>query len=276
MTSPIVPNPDSANHLKRCSECGENKSATTEFFYSNKDASDGLSNPCKICRQDRQRRYAQRPEVQERIRVYRATVEQQPDVKERRRQGDREYSNRPDVRAKRLQRYKSEEYRAQHREYKRRPEYKAQERKYNARPDVAKRRSERLAIYWSTEAFRQKNKLKRQIRRTREENLPVAYSPDDWQRALDFFGGCCAVCGRQPGLWNVIAADHWIPINSDSCPGTVPWNIVPLCHDKRGGSGGCNNSKRDKPAGEWLVEKYGKRKGAAILRRIEVYLESRK
>ena len=68
-----------------------------------------------------------------------------------------------------------------------------------------------------------------------------------------------------------MAMDHWIPIVSPDCPGTVPWNIVPLC----GGAGGCNNSKSDRNAAEWLIGKFGKRKGRAILRKIEAFLDSR-
>jgi hypothetical protein len=59
---------------------------------------------------------------------------------------------------------------------------------------------------------------------------------------------------------------------SPSCPGTVPWNTVPLCH----GVGGCNNQKNDSDATKWLIGKFGKRKGLAILKRIEAFLDSRK
>lgn len=84
------------------------------------------------------------------------------------------------------------------------------------------------------------------------------------------FGGRCAVCERPPGLWHTIAADHWTPISSPDCPGTVPSNIVPLCH----GVDGCNNSKHDRDAAEWLSETRGKRQANKIIARIEGYFES--
>lgn len=109
-------------------------------------------------------------------------------------------------------------------------------------------------------------------RAAEKRGLCADFTLQDWNAALDYFDNHCAACGRQPGLWHTLAMDHWIPLSSQDCPGTVPWNMVPLCH----GQGGCNNSKHKRNARVWLIDKFGKRKGMAILRRIETYLESRK
>lgn len=109
-------------------------------------------------------------------------------------------------------------------------------------------------------------------RLARKHSLPDTFTAADWQRVFDHFGGCCAACGRQPGLWHTLAADHWVPLTSPDCPGTVAWNIVPLCH----GNGGCNNTKNAKNPSEWVIERFGKRKGRAILKRIEAFLDSRR
>lgn len=96
------------------------------------------------------------------------------------------------------------------------------------------------------------------------------FTTQEWKRALRYFNGCCAVCGRQgKDLFGVIkiAADHWIPLNSPNCPGTVATNILPLCH----GLGGCNNKKRDVLPEQWLIEQFGKRKAGQIIQRIEGY-----
>jgi hypothetical protein len=74
---------------------------------------------------------------------------------------------------------------------------------------------------------------------------------------------------RPAGLWHQITPDHWIPLASPDCPGTVPENIIPLCF----GSGGCNNSKKAKDGYEWLLQRYGKRKACVILKRIQAYFE---
>ena len=106
--------------------------------------------------------------------------------------------------------------------------------------------------------------------RARKRGLPAAFSDADWLRATAYFGGCCAVCGRPPGLWHTMAQDHWIPLTSPECPGTIPCNILPLCH----GIEGCNNSKGDRDPVKWLTWKYGKSKANVILERIRAYFAS--
>lgn len=106
---------------------------------------------------------------------------------------------------------------------------------------------------------------RRRLRGSRSQ--PIAFRSEDWKYALRYFDGCCAVCGRPPGLWHSIAMDHWIPLSSPDCPGTIPTNIVPLCH----GLDGCNNSKCNRNAEEWLVERYGAIKAKKILHRIQAY-----
>jgi ribosomal protein L37AE/L43A len=91
----------------------------------------------------------------------------------------------------------------------------------------------------------------------RKRSLPHAFTEQDWERALEYWGHKCAVCGRPRGLWHTLAADHWIPLTHSECPGTVPTNIVPLCH----GEGGCNNSKGKKMPDAWLAERLGEKPG---------------
>jgi hypothetical protein len=107
-------------------------------------------------------------------------------------------------------------------------------------------------------------------RRTRKKGLPSAFTGEDWLRSLNYFNGCCAVCGhplRDLFGMHTAAADHWIPLSSPNCPGTVPTNIVPLCH----GEGGCNNTKHASEPVEWLARTFGKRRAKTILNRIEAY-----
>lgn len=125
--------------------------------------------------------------------------------------------------------------------------------------------------------YRQENKhLSRNSshrRRARERCLPQEFTVKDWQNCLEYWHGCCAVCGRQfNNLFgtHTAAADHWIPVNHPDCPGTIPANIVPLCH----GRGGCNNRKQNRNAEQWLKEMFGKTKAASILKRIQAYFDS--
>ena len=91
----------------------------------------------------------------------------------------------------------------------------------------------------------------------RKRSLPHSFTQQDWERALEYWGYRCAVCGRPRGLWHTLAADHWIPLTHPDCPGTVPTNIIPLCH----GEGGCNNSKGKKMPDAWLEERLGQKQG---------------
>ena len=110
-------------------------------------------------------------------------------------------------------------------------------------------------------------------RRTTEKSLPYQFSQAAKQRMMDYFGHKCAACGRSAGLWLIIAIDHWIPISSSNCPGTVTTNLIPLCHATRDGEGGCNGRKKNRDPKQWIVEQFGKRRAREILKRIEAYFE---
>lgn len=120
---------------------------------------------------------------------------------------------------------------------------------------------------------RSKARAKTSRRRAIRKALPANFTDEHWQYALDYFHGCCAVCGRPLNdLFgeHTAAMDHWIPLSSPDCSGTIPENIVPLCH----GVDGCNNSKSNKMPEDWLIQKFGKRKAREILSRIEAYFNS--
>lgn len=101
----------------------------------------------------------------------------------------------------------------------------------------------------------------------RKRNLPTAFTARDWENALEYWEHRCAICERPRGLWHTLAQDHWVPLTSPDCPGTVPTNILPLCH----GTDGCNNSKGKKLPGPWLREKLGARRAGRKLREIQDY-----
>lgn len=143
--------------------------------------------------------------------------------------------------------------------------YKQHTRRYlDKHPDKRRETEQRYRL-----ANPDKEKIKIHRRRARLLNLPNVFTAANWQRALDYFGGCCAYCGNPPGLFNpmILVVEHFVPLSNPNCPGTVPENIVPACKS-------CNSSKQDKPHQAWLVEKFGKRKASIILKRIEDYFAS--
>jgi hypothetical protein len=101
----------------------------------------------------------------------------------------------------------------------------------------------------------------------RKRGLPDSFTEEQWHFALTYWQHCCAVCGSQESFWTTFAADHWIPLASPNCPGTVATNIIPLCHGGRG----CNNSKNASEPHAWLVKRLGARKAAKIEKAITTY-----
>jgi len=132
----------------------------------------------------------------------------------------------------------------------------------DANPGRTKERIKR----WATENPDRRS-ANEQRRRARKLSLSDDFTPQDWRFALDYFKGCCAVCGRPPGLFHALAMDHWIPLYSPQCKGTIPTNIVPLCD----GSGGCNQSKNRRNPEKWLTDTFGKKQSKVILAKIQEF-----
>lgn len=245
--------------IKQCVICG----ATFEGYstVNKKTCSPGCSKERK--RQYHQQYYAD-PERKERILQYRATPEHKermrqygiqrratPERKERMRQQIEQWYADPENKERKLQRDKQR--RAT-------PEYRERERERRATPE-----------------YREWARINVANRNARKRNLPNTLTPTQWQSALDYFHGCCAVCGRQMNdMFGEFTAamDHWIPLayEGDDNPGTVAGNIVCLCH----GVGGCNNSKNSTMPDVWLRRKYSEHKARQIEQRIETYVASEK
>lgn len=249
--------------LKRCSKgrkClhpeGPQLLATQAYFHRNSSAKDGLNCACKECAK--------------------AALKEQH-RKHRRR--DTEYSkawrqaNPAKVRARKKREYEKhhEKIRAKVKKWR---EQNPQKANANIKAWHKRHPGKRREI-GRTYVKRHPDKINANTikYRTKKRGLPCDFGIQEWQHALNYFNGCCAVCGRPPGLWHTLARDHWIPITSPDCPGTIPANIVPLCHSLKDGENGCNNSKNNRDPVEWLTAKYGKRKAAQILKRIETYFE---
>lgn len=104
-------------------------------------------------------------------------------------------------------------------------------------------------------------------RRARQRQLPDTFTVEEQAFMMQYWHHACAICGNEAGLWWTLANDHWIPITSPDCPGTVADNMLPLCH----GTGGCNNSKCDKEPLTWLSTRVSPRDAKRILKAIDTY-----
>lgn len=216
---------------KRCCVCQEDFPATVEYFHPRPDSPDGLRNNCRVCQNKRSKKY--HADNTDDLKAYHLKYYQENRDRLQQKQRDYEAQNRERAR-KRVRLWKL------------------------ANPERVKNR----------EARNQASAISRRIRReARKSALPDNFTPQDWRFAIDYFGGRCAACGRPPGLFHTLAADHFMALSSLGCPGSVPANIVPLCH----GVDGCNNSKFTADPEEWLIRKFGKKQGKAILAKIQEF-----
>lgn len=262
--------------LKTCTQCGQSKPATPEYFTRTKSTKDGLHTQCKECKQKNDR--ARWAENADELNAKRR--ESYPERADNRNAYHKEWraKNQEGQRAKKKAAYwadpeadkaRSRAWRDANKEY--RAKKASEYAKANREKIQAKQRKweaenrERL-----NEQRRPKRRINQNNREARKLSLPNTFTEADWQTCLDYFGGACAVCGRAPGLFYSLAMDHWVPLSNPDCPGTVVENIVPLCH----GWGGCNNSKHSKDANAWLTEKFGKEKAKAVMKKIRAYFKS--
>lgn len=248
-----------------CRICGYWKPISD--FQKNSRCPEGVTYLCRICDnlQSMERYRANRDKRMETMRKHRAehieelrVYDRARNKTEHRREYDKQRSRR---------RRKTTEYREARRQYQSRDKWRSFFREYQKTPQSrAYMRAYRKLHPEQTKAVQIR-------RRARVRCLPNTFSSRDWIKCLEYWGNSCAVCGRA-GDDITLAADHWIPIADPrpDNPGTVPQNILPLCHGKNG----CNTLKNDNDPVEWLEKRFGKHKARQILARIEAYFASLK
>jgi hypothetical protein len=244
--------------------------ATSEYFNRCKYVEDGLHNYCRECQRIYRKQYREKNLERERenFRVfYQQNVQQQ-------RQRVRDYYQ-AHAEEKRAYRKKYYSQNIQHNKEYHKKRYAANRDKQielarewrRANPDKKREQGRR----WQRQN-RDKVKASYNRRRARKLDLPYDFSATDWKYALEYWGNRCAICGRSEQDGCKLVADHWIPLNydRDHNPGTVPWNILPLCH----GPNSCNNRKHDKHPELWLLEMFDETEARQKLSEIEIFFQS--
>lgn len=251
MTTDFTTDPTPTKH---CSKCNRDLPATNEYFSRSKRTWDGLHSICKKC--DSARSSAYQKANKERVNAKnRDWYGRNPGNNAERKRKDRAAN--PDKFRERSRRYRESNL----------------EKAKNAIRDWAKRNKDRVDANRKRYKAEKPEAVKaiKQRYRARKAGLPDSFSKAEWQHALDYFGGCCAVCGRPlMGMLHKAHCDHWIPLSDPSCPGSIARNLLPLC----GGVDGCNNSKGGKHPDLWLTEKLGKRKAKQVKKKIQAYFDS--
>lgn len=233
--------PDPTTDTRFCRTCGIEYPLTSDYWHKDKTNKSGFSYSCKEC------------------------------AKARTRQWTADNSERNKARSKARYVAKKPEYQA----YRKRNADKIREEKRawrKANPDLVKKhksesqKRHRAAANARSRKFAHANPVKIRIgverRRARKRSLPDTYTSDEWLFALQYFGHACAYCGSPERL----TADHFIPLNSPDCPGTVADNMIPACHI-------CNSGKCDNDPVAWLVERFGDERAHEILSIIGAYSE---
>lgn len=276
---------------KKCTICERDLLCTKEFYRTHPTGLYGFRSICKDCQIKRAREKRNTVEEKAKIKQRESTPEyrayrreymrqrrQDPSFREQARIRALEYSRRPEVIAKNKERYNDPSVkkviRSRQREYQRRDYVKEKNKKYAERDT----RKSYIQRYRKTEKGHSLLAIGRVKRRTREAEIPFCFSKDDWNKCLRWWDYRCCICGKTVGLWHTIAIEHWIPVSDKrpDNPGTVPWNIVPMCHARPGmpaGKSCCNNSKSSHDPETWLAKRVGKRKAKRVLKRVYEYFE---
>lgn len=250
---------------KHCSKCGNEYPATNVYFYPKKGSKYNLSSNCRECIKSRSREYRSanpdkvremnhswylknREKANKTSQEWNATHPESFNASKRKwRNANIEHSREYHRNWRAANRDKSRSYSRKWKRLHYETALEIDRIRHRNKPDRAKA-----------------NDLRREARKLM---LPASYTADDWNRSLSFFGYTCAYCGRQRGLWNPMTADHFIPLSSPECPGTVPSNMIPACRS-------CNSSKNDANPIGWVITKFGARKAKKILNRIRAYIDS--
>jgi 5-methylcytosine-specific restriction endonuclease McrA len=292
---------DSIISTKRCTRCGEEKPATSEYFYTAKKGT--FRADCRKCVILRSKQYRDThiEELQEKRKAFR---EEHPDIvsdrkhrhyvnhKEEIRETARQYrkDNAEQIREKDRARIRKRNPEVAHQSYlknkDKRYAYACKYRKANAekyrqyqneyhktekmrrwKRQWDKSNSDRLIGYQRKWARANPDKVREAAHRRRAKiaKLPHSFTTTEWKRAIEYFGGVCAYCSNPPSLFDinlVLQQEHHIPLNNGGS--YTPDNIIPACQS-------CNTSKHDSDPHEWLVSKFGPRRAKQILKRIETY-----
>lgn len=276
--------------LRQCSKCKEWFPSTLDYFCKNASRPSGLRTSCKKC--DALQREAKRDEKNEKSRkryeenkdrinekhreYYRSNPQKQTERhkkysatnKEKLAKKSKKFyeANKDKIREQQHARYEANKERIaeyHHNHYK--ATQGASQKKYGAaNRDKNRERGKKYKA-----ANPEKGRASMHRRHARKRALPDTLTSAQWENALSYWHGGCAYCGRPAGLFHVIAMDHFIPLSSSDCPGTVVHNCLPACHY----IDGCNSSKGKKDPYAWIYSKFGKPKAAKILKRIKEYFE---
>lgn len=228
------------NPTKKCSRCGQEFPATTEYFAPRKRRGQtGLAYECRECKNKEQAKYrnSHREILKEKARIYRST----PEYKERQKQ----YNARPDVKAKRNEYFrrwtKTPEGRKKRREEK--AKYRQTHKKEIALQNASHREQRRAYDVRRGQTPERKAYYKKADHKRRTQKLQAggSFTTSELQAVIAAHTNpktgelICAWCGKPiKGQYHL---DHWIPLSKG---GTNEAGNLRIMHPK------CNLKKNAK------------------------------
>lgn len=235
--------------LKKCTKCGGEFPATLEYFYGNKTGKHGLSAMCRPCMKQYQRGWRQENLEREKERDRKRHIANRDSILEYKRQW---YAKNREVRSE----YDRRRYEAN------REQITEDCRRWRlANPERANESVKRWRL-----ANPHAKRIMNQRRKARKRQLPDNLTREQWLNCLAWWHNCCAYCGKAADENHTIEAEHFIPLASPDCTGTIAGNILPSCKV-------CNGSKNDSPPVEWINRKF-KDRAAEIRAKIQEYFDS--
>lgn len=244
--------------IKRCIICGKEYPATNEYFGMDRGK---LRNQCKNCKKKYNKEYHERNKEKHNAQSRSYYAEHAADLRKYAHTYYKEHHEEILEKARETYVVKRERkliYQNNYYHKNRDRELTRMRNRYQGNPDLFRKSSrkiyrenkERYPFY----SFR---------RRARVRQFPDNLTLDEWQAALNYWNNSCAYCGTTGEM----TADHYIPISSPTCPGTVASNIVPACWT-------CNCSKKHADACDWIKWKFGEDRAQEIEARIQTYFAS--
>lgn len=179
---------------KRCTKCGQEFPATTEFFSRDSYRSDGLTSHCKACRRANTQKW--RDENPDKVEAYNKDYYWSHREQELGRNQHFHQINKKQVSTRKRRDY---------------------ERKADYFREFSKQYRKDHPVSVALQAERRQKRLR---------DLPYTLTDEEWKEVISYWKKCCVYCG---GETESLTIEHYIPANNPNCPGTILTNVLPAC-----------------------------------------------
>lgn len=239
--------------VKRCSKCGRELPANSDYFFKRKESKDGLMGVCKECKgksftnklnyqTEEGRRICYKCKEKYELNddnFYRSSLNKEG-FRTTCKNCDNEVNKIYKSNNKELTKKQWKNWYAKNKEYI--SKYNREYRDKNIKR-IKKYNKEYQKQYRKTAKGKTIRKKHYHIREAKIKNLKYDFTEQDWLDCQNYFNFKCAYCGRDN---EKLTQDHFIPLNNG---GTYTKNnIIPCCFS-------CNSSKQDKDFYEWYKTK---------------------